>query len=92
MAPLGHRRLWRVKVVALSDCYVNCTAHAQIMKLHCLFSGKMYTCTHVFVTDSANYPCRYGKLEIVKYLIEVQGCSAGCTDNSGQTPLHYAFQ
>ena len=80
-----------MKVVALSDCYVNCTAHAQIMKLHCLFSGKMYTCIN-FVTDSANYPCRGGELEIVKYLIEVQGCSAGCTDNRGQTPLHLACQ
>ena len=33
---------------------------------------------------------RYGKLEVVKYLIEVEGCSTGCTDESGQTPLHRA--
>ena len=32
---------------------------------------------------------RYGKLNIAKYLIE-RGCSAGCTDNSGRTPLHEA--
>ena len=33
---------------------------------------------------------RSGELEVVtvKYLMEVQGCSARCTDNSGQTPLH----
>ena len=36
------------------------------------------------------YPCRNGTLEIVKCLIEVQRCSAGCTDDSGQTPLHLA--
>ena len=35
---------------------------------------------------------RYGHLEVMKYLIEVQGCSAGCTDNGGRTPLHYACQ
>ena len=33
---------------------------------------------------------RDGRLELVKYLIEVQGCSAGCTDDFGQTPLHLA--
>ena len=33
---------------------------------------------------------RWSHLEVVKYLIEVQECSAGCTDNSGQTPLHLA--
>ena len=33
---------------------------------------------------------RADRLEVVKYLIEVQGCSAGCTDNRGQTPLHHA--
>ena len=33
---------------------------------------------------------RYGKLSIVKYLIEVRGCSAGCTDDSGLTLLHLA--
>ena len=32
--------------------------------------------------------CR--RIEVAKYLIEVHGCSAGCTDNSGQTPLHLA--
>ena len=52
---------------------------------------------HLFIIESANkiifphfYPCRGGELEIVKYLMEVQGCSAGYTDNSGQTPLHLA--
>ena len=55
-----------MKVVALSEYDVNCTAHAHF------------------------YPCRSGKLEIVKYLIRVQRCSAGCTDNSGLTPLHLA--
>ena len=33
---------------------------------------------------------RLGQLTVVQYLIEVQGCSAGCTDNNGQTPLHHA--
>ena len=31
-------------------------------------------------------------LETMKYLIGVQGCSAGCTDNSGRTPLHLACE
>ena len=38
------------------------------------------------------YPCRGGVLEIVKYLVEVQRCSARCTDNSGRTPLHLACE
>ena len=33
---------------------------------------------------------RSGHLEVVKYLIEIQRCSAGCTDNDGKTPLHHA--
>ena len=33
---------------------------------------------------------RCGHLEVVKYLIEVQGCSTGCTDGDGKTPLHLA--
>ena len=33
---------------------------------------------------------RFGKLEVVKYLIEAQGCSADCTDKVRQTPLHLA--
>ena len=33
---------------------------------------------------------RWGRLEVVKYLIEAQGCSAGCTDKKGRTPLHRA--
>ena len=33
---------------------------------------------------------RYGHLEVVKYLIEIQGCSTGCTSDTGRTPLHYA--
>ena len=33
---------------------------------------------------------RSGRLEVVKYLIEAQGCSADCTDKDGWTPLHYA--
>ena len=66
--------------------YSTCTDHEACIAC---FLAK---CTHVFVTDSANYPCRGGELEIVKYLIEVQGCSAGCTDNRGQTPLHLACQ
>ena len=35
---------------------------------------------------------RSSKLKVVKYLIEAQGCYADCTDNFGQTPLHYACQ
>ena len=33
---------------------------------------------------------RFGRLEVVKYLIEVQGCYIECTDDNGQTPLHLA--
>ena len=34
-----------------------------------------------------SYIVRNGRLEVLKYLIEVQGCSAGCTTDSGWTPL-----
>ena len=33
---------------------------------------------------------RFGELEVVKYLIEAQGCSTDCTDKYGLTPLHLA--
>ena len=33
---------------------------------------------------------RYGHLELVKYLTEVQGCSTECTDRWKRTPLHDA--
>lgn len=35
---------------------------------------------------------RYGRLQVVKYLVEVLGCSTGCTDSRGQTPLHVACE
>ena len=31
---------------------------------------------------------RFCCLEVVKYLVEVQGCSMEYTNNIGQTPLH----
>ena len=39
---------------------------------------------------SFSHIIRCGHLEVVKYLIEVQGCSAGCTNFLEQTPLHDA--
>ena len=33
---------------------------------------------------------RSGRLETIKYLIEEQGCSTGCTNSLGWTPLHVA--
>ena len=33
---------------------------------------------------------RYGELEVVKYLIEAQGCSVDCTNKDEITPLHLA--
>ena len=40
------------------------------------------------LTNTHTHTVRWGKLELVKYLIEVQRCFAGCTDNIGKTPLH----
>ena len=37
-----------------------------------------------------SYIVRCGHLEVVKYLVEVQGVSAGCTDHWKLTPLHRA--
>ena len=54
---------------------------------------KQYTCLIVrYVHDCVSMALivRSGKLEVVKYLIEAQGCSADCTDKDGQTPLHHA--
>ena len=52
-----------------------------------------YMCS-IIIVCIMDYPfshiARWGHLEVVKYLIEVQGCSAGCTDNFGRTPLHRA--
>ena len=52
-----------------------------------------YMCS-IFIVWIMDYPfshiVRSGCLELVKYLIEVQGCSAGCTEDDGETPLHYA--
>ena len=33
---------------------------------------------------------RFGHLDVVKYLVEVQGCAAGSVDGVGYTPLHFA--
>lgn len=33
---------------------------------------------------------RFGHLEVVKYLVEAQGCIAGSVDGVGCTPLHFA--
>ena len=35
------------------------------------------------------FTCRAGKLEVVKYLIDIH-CNKECTDNDGMTPLHVA--
>ena len=65
------------------------------MKLPCSVSGQFLMVMYIYSSLRMliiNFPhfylCRNGELEIVKYLIEVQGFSAGCTDNSGRTPLH----
>ena len=48
--------------------------------------------TNVILLLFPPHIARFGELELVKYLIEVQGCSTGCTDYDGQTPLHLACQ
>ena len=54
------------------------------------------TCKQTCVCDDLALCCpflhifRLGKLQVVKYLIEVQGCSAECTDIFGKTLLHQA--
>ena len=37
-----------------------------------------------------SFSVRNGHLPVVQYLIERGQCYAMCTDNFGQTPLHYA--
>ena len=68
-------------MVAIIMCAPTCT---------CLLMVKEYNV--ILLMTCVFSPCivREGRLEVVKYLIEVQGCSAGCTDNRGQTPLHHA--
>ena len=59
--------------------------------MHTCFSIMLWRDTLIFFPLAYYlYTVRFDRLEIVKYLIEVQGCSAGCTDNSGQNPLHLA--
>ena len=53
-------------------------------------SDVLYIYMHYCVLFCIELIVRYGKLEVVKYLIEVQGCSTDCTDIDGSTPLHYA--
>ena len=48
---------------------------------------------YLFSSPSSSLPThivRHGRLEVVKYLIEVQDCSTGCTDYWKRIPLHYA--
>ena len=43
-----------------------------------------------FTTYFSHTSFSKGNIEMVKYLIEVQGCSATTTDDNKQTPLHSA--
>ena len=46
----------------------------------------MHYCVHFCI----ELIVRSSELEVVKYLIEAQGCSTDCTDEDGRTPLHHA--
>ena len=68
-----------------------------VLKIYYMFTHnvKQYTCLivlYMHYCDSIALIVRWGKLEMVKYLIEAQGCSADCTDYDGMTPLHHACQ
>ena len=61
-------------------------------KIRVFSSGICYIFAYTFnmyLTMSFPYACiiRDGRLKMAKYLIEEQGCSVGCTDNEGHTPL-----
>ena len=66
-----------------------------VLKIYYMFTHnvKQYTCLivrYVHYCDSMALIVRWSQLEVVKYLIEAQGCSADCTDKHGRTPLHDA--
>ena len=54
--------------------------------------GYVYVYTLCVLQCSLLLIFRRGELEMVKYLIEEQRCSVGCTDNQGRTVLHHACQ
>ena len=35
---------------------------------------------------------RYGKVEVVEYLVQRASCRTDCKDDNGKTPLHHACQ
>ena len=59
------------------------------MMIYYMFTYNV-TCLIVHDCVSMALIVRSGELEVVKYLIEAQGCSADCTDKVGMTPLHHA--
>ena len=68
------------KIVTISLTFILCT----IIDNHSL---NFELC---FTTYFSHTSFSQGNVEMVKYFIEVQGCSATTTDDYKQTPLHYA--
>ena len=68
-----------------------------LMQYRVVYPISIYSLHDIFVIyyelwylSISTHIVRAGHLEVVKYLIEVQGCSAECTDVFGRTPLRLA--
>ena len=65
-----------------------------IYNVHLYLTLKFPMDTHIESVNKQNFQhliCimrRFCRLEVVKYLIEIHGCSLEYTDNIGKTPLH----
>ena len=57
---------------------------------YCVVYDKVeWTIAEVTTSDMFLFSCRWGKLEVVRLLLEFK-VNPECADNEGQTPLHYA--
>ena len=61
------------------------TATVLLLKfMYC--SSLIIVCTQPFILNH----CRYGHLNVVKYLVNEANCDPIIRDNGGETPLHIA--
>ena len=89
--------LYTIMIKLELPCSVSAKFQRNIYNVHLYLTLKFPMDTHVFIIESINKQnfqhliCimrRFCHLEVVKYLIEIHGCSLEYTDNIGKTPLH----
>ena len=99
---LSHAALVCMYIVYIYNLYVHhmsfvrrchCSVGVIVaLKIYYMFTYNVTCLIVLYVHDCVSMALivRDGQLEVVKYLIEAQGCSTDCTNKLGMTPLHFA--